>query len=211
MREFWIWSKLIYFRNLGWIGGTRRIHHSPYVYETTRYCTCSTQSLRQCYRTGVVASRPSWPWGRLRRLHHQRMYGGIIFVFGLWGYIIDLPLIVTALLIDRSWCIRNCVGFFLLFAPNPNSINYTLFDLVTRQVLFTRSVIWNPCDLVTCLQAVSMQYHQEGPEYISPSSEWTNYTLDLWSSNNTFGVSNSTFVVTLLGCDVWHHQSTPPV
>jgi hypothetical protein len=46
-------------------------------------------------------------------------------------------------------------------------INYTLFKLVTWQVLFTRPVIWHPCDLVTCLQAVSMQYHREGPEYTS--------------------------------------------
>jgi hypothetical protein len=57
-------------------------------------------------------------------------------------------------------------------------INYTLFDLVTKQVLYTRSTICHPCDLVTCLQVVSMQYHREGLEYISPSLGWTNSTLD---------------------------------
>jgi hypothetical protein len=91
------------------------------------------------------------------------------------------------------------------------SISYTFFDLVTWQVIFTCSVIWNPGDLVTCLQAVSMQYHREGPEYISPSSGWTNPTLDPWSSTNTFGVPKSTFIVTLLRCDIWYHQSTLPV
>jgi hypothetical protein len=87
-------------------------------------------------------------------------------------------------------------------------INYTLFDLVTWQVLFICSMTWHPCDLVTCLQAVSMQYQLEGPEYISPSSGWTNSTLDPWSTTNTFSVPNSNFIVTLLWCDVWYHQST---
>jgi hypothetical protein len=87
-------------------------------------------------------------------------------------------------------------------------INYTLFDLVTWQVLFTRSVIWHPCDLVTCLQVALIQYYREGPEYKSSSSGWKNPTLDPWSSTNTFGVSKSTFIVTLLRCDIWYHQST---
>jgi hypothetical protein len=60
-------------------------------------------------------------------------------------------------------------------------INYTLFYLISWQVLFTCSVIWHPCDLVTFLQAVSMQYHWEGSEYISLSLGWTNPTLDPWS------------------------------
>ena len=90
-------------------------------------------------------------------------------------------------------------------------INHTLVRSRYRQVLFTRSVIWHPCDLVTCLQAVSMWYHREGPEYISPSFGWTNPTLDPWASTNTFGVPNATFIVTLLRCDVWCHQSTLPV
>ena len=80
-----------------------------------------------------------------------------------------------------------------------------------RQVLFTRSAIWHSCDLVTCLQAMAMSYHREGPEYISPSSGWTNPTLDPWSSTNTFRVPKSTFIVTLSRCDVWCHQSTLPV
>ena len=80
-----------------------------------------------------------------------------------------------------------------------------------RQVLFTRSMIWHSYDLVTCLQAVSMWYHREGPEYISPSSGWINPTLDPWASTNTFIVPKSTFIVILLRSDVWCHQSTLPV
>jgi len=72
-------------------------------------------------------------------------------------------------------------------------------------------MIWHSCDLVTCLQAVSMWYHREGPEYISPSSGWINPTLDPWASTNTFIVPKSTFIVILLRSDVWCHQSTLPV
>jgi hypothetical protein len=37
-----------------------------------------------------VASRSSWPWGRLRWLHHQRLCGGVIPAIGLRGYVTDL-------------------------------------------------------------------------------------------------------------------------
>jgi hypothetical protein len=96
----------------------------------------------------------------------------------------------------------------LLVRDSIIGINYTLFDLITWQVLFTHSVIWHPFDLVTCLQAVSMQYHREGLEYISSSSGWKNSSLDPRSSTNTFGVPKSTFIVTLLWSGVWYHQST---
>jgi hypothetical protein len=41
---FQIRSKLIYFRNLGRDPRSGRSHCSPYVYESMRCCTCSTQS-----------------------------------------------------------------------------------------------------------------------------------------------------------------------
>jgi hypothetical protein len=85
-----------------------------------------------------------------------------------------------------------------------------LFRSCSRQALFTRSVIRHSCDLVTCLQAMSMQYHQEGPEDIFPSSGWTNPTLDPFSTN-TFRVPKSKFIINLLWCDIWYHQSTLPV
>jgi hypothetical protein len=45
-------------------------------------------------------------------------------VFDLQGYVTESLLIVTTLLLDRSWAIRGSVGnkFFLLFAPNPNKV-----------------------------------------------------------------------------------------
>jgi hypothetical protein len=56
------------------------------------------------------------------QLHHQRLCGGIIPVFGLQGYVSEYLFTVTILLIDRSlgnsglrW------NNFLLFASNPNS------------------------------------------------------------------------------------------
>jgi hypothetical protein len=39
----------------------------------------------------------------------------------------------------------------LLVRDSIIGINYTLFDLVTWQILFNLSMIWHPCDLVTCL------------------------------------------------------------
>jgi hypothetical protein len=53
-----------------------------------------------------------------------------------------------------------------------------LVQFCSQQAPFTRYVICRSCDLVTCLQAVSMQYHRDGPEHIFPSSGWTNLTLD---------------------------------
>jgi hypothetical protein len=51
-----------------------------------------------------------------------------------------------------------------------------------------------------------------GVNVISPRglrvSGWTNPTLDPWASTNTFRVPKLTFIVTLLWCDVWYHQST---
>jgi hypothetical protein len=99
-----------------------RSHHSPYVYMYYEVCTCGTNSLCRCCRTGVVASRSSWPWGRLCRLHYQCMCGGVIPAIGLRGYITNLQLIVTSLLLDRSCAILGCIGNkILLFVPNPNS------------------------------------------------------------------------------------------
>jgi hypothetical protein len=60
-------------------------------------------------------------WGRLRRLHHQRMCGGVIPAFGLQGYVVEHLFTVTALLIDRSSGNSGLGRFFWLFASNPNS------------------------------------------------------------------------------------------
>jgi hypothetical protein len=83
LREFQIWSKPTYFHYLGWIRKTRRIHCSPYVYETTRCYSCDTKSLRRCCRTGVVTSSSTRPRGQLCWLHHQRLCRGVIHAFDL--------------------------------------------------------------------------------------------------------------------------------
>jgi hypothetical protein len=56
------------------------------------------------------------------------------------GYISESPLIVTTLLLDRSWAIQDCVGNnFLLFAPNPNNFQLLLLKyLGTKE--FNRKV-----------------------------------------------------------------------
>jgi hypothetical protein len=120
LREFRIGSKLIYFHNLGWIRDPEGVIVHRMCTSTTRCCMCGTQLLYRCCHTGVVSSRSSWPWGWPRRLHRQHLCGSIIPVFGLQGYLTKSLLIVTALLLDRSWAIRGCVGI-LLFVPNPNS------------------------------------------------------------------------------------------
>ena len=61
------------------------------------------------------------------------------------------------------------------------------------------------------LASFPMLLHREGPESIYPSLGWTNPTLDPCVSTNTFGVPETTFMITLLRCDVWCHQSTTPV
>jgi hypothetical protein len=121
MPEFWIGSKPIYFRNLDWIRDPEGvIVHYMYT-STTRCYTCGTRSLRQYFRTSVMASRSSWPWGRLRRLHRQHLCGSVIPMFGLQGYVSKSLLIITTLLL-YTCAIRGCVGNkILLFGPNPNS------------------------------------------------------------------------------------------
>jgi hypothetical protein len=98
---------------------------------------------------------------------------------------------------DIITCLRSDHSVWTI----PSSISFSTS-------LFTHSVIMHSRDLVTCLQAVSMQYHREGPENIFPSSGWTNPTLDPWASTNTFRVPKSTFTITLLWCDDWYHEST---
>jgi hypothetical protein len=93
LQSFRIQSNAVYFRNLGWIGDSRGHSDHHTCASTRRCCSCGA---------GVVAPRSSWPWGRLRRLHHQRLCGSIIPVFGLQGYVVEHPFTVTKLLIDRS-------------------------------------------------------------------------------------------------------------
>jgi hypothetical protein len=94
---------------------------------TTRCCTCCTMSLCRCCRTSIMAPwccgvqifttlrsatssssstpvRRRNPRDRSMRVRHRS------------------PLIVTTLLLDRSWAIRGYVAnIFLLFVPNPNT------------------------------------------------------------------------------------------
>jgi hypothetical protein len=80
---------------------------------------CGTKSLR------LATSRSTRPWGRLRWLHHQRFCGSVFSVFGLQGYVTESELIVTTLLIDRSWAFGFSVAIIFLFLamiPNINVI-----------------------------------------------------------------------------------------
>jgi hypothetical protein len=78
----------------------------------------------------------------------------------------------------RKSIIEN-LGCYILLVQDP-IISYQpyLVRSRSRQALFTRSVIMHSCDLLICLQAMSMQYHRESPEYIFPSSGQTNPNLD---------------------------------
>jgi hypothetical protein len=58
---------------------------------TQRCCTCGVGSLHRYCRIGVVASRSSWHWGRLHRLHHQLLCGGVIPMSVLQGHITESP------------------------------------------------------------------------------------------------------------------------
>jgi hypothetical protein len=118
----------------------------------------------------------------------------------------NLVIVWTINVVPNSFCLAiyylSEIGSFGISIPS--SISFL-------QELITHFVIWHSCDLVSCLQAVSIQYQREGPKYIFLSSGWTNPTLDPWASTNTFRVPKLTFIVTLLRCDVWYHQSTLPV
>jgi hypothetical protein len=120
-REFRIGSKPIYFRNLDWIRDPEGVIVHHMCTSTTRCCTCNTKLLHRCCHTGIVALRSSWPWGRLRCLYRQCLCRSVIPVFDLRGYITESPLIIIALLLDRSWAIQGCIGNNFLFLPNPNS------------------------------------------------------------------------------------------
>jgi hypothetical protein len=118
LQEFWIGAKPIYFRNLGWIRDPEGVIMHITCTSTMRCYTCGTKSLRQC------VALVSWHQDlhMLHHVHHQRLCGSIIPAFGLRGYISKSPIIVIALLLDRSWAMQGCVGnIFLLFAPNPNN------------------------------------------------------------------------------------------
>jgi hypothetical protein len=109
LREFHIWSKLIYFHNLGWIEDPAVIIDHRTCTNTMRYCMCGTK---------VIASG-SIRWGRLRQLHHQRLCGSVILTFCLQRYVTE-SLIVIALLIDRSWAfwvLRSYILFYFCLDP----------------------------------------------------------------------------------------------
>jgi hypothetical protein len=137
-----------------------------------------------------------------------------IIISGIWKSMMTPTYSTMNLVI--MWTINECSQFLLsrdiitcLRSDHLVSTIPSSFSFLTS--LFTRSMIMHSRDLVTCLQAVSMQYHREGLENIFSSSGWTNPTLDPWASTNTFIVPKSTFIITLLRCDVWYHQSTLPV
>jgi hypothetical protein len=116
LRKFRIVSKPIYFSNLGLIRDPKGVIVHRMCMCTMRCCTCGTKSSHRYCCTGVVASRSTWPWGRLHWLHHQCLCRGVIPVFGLWWYITESLLIFTTLLLDRSSAIQGCVGnnFFVI-------------------------------------------------------------------------------------------------
>jgi hypothetical protein len=112
-----------YFHNLGWIGETGRSHRSSYVYEYSemqhlwRRVVAPVLSHRyrgvEIYTTLRLATSASSstpvrernPMIDLRGVHHRS------------------HIIVTTLLLDRSWAIRGCIGNnILLFAPNTNTL-----------------------------------------------------------------------------------------
>jgi hypothetical protein len=61
-------------------------HHSPYVYKY--YEVLPLVALSRCVSV-VAISWSTRPWGRLCRLHHQRLCGSIISVFSLQGYVTE--------------------------------------------------------------------------------------------------------------------------
>jgi hypothetical protein len=137
-----------------------------------------------------------------------------IIISGIWKSMMTLTYSTMNLVI--VWTINECSQFLLsrdiITCPRSDHLVSTIPSSISFPTsLFTRYVIMHSRDLVACLQALSMQYHREGPVNIFPSSGWTNPTLDLWASTNTFIVPKSTFIITLLRCDVWYHQSTLPV
>src|SRR5215213_1137678 len=75
---------------------------------------------------------------------------------------------------------------------------HTLFNLVTDK--YSLLVPWYVVsyDPIICLQANQTTFHQEGPEYIYPSSGWTNPTIDPYASTHTFRILNPTFITTHL-------------
>jgi hypothetical protein len=127
--EFRIGSKPFYFCNLGWIRDPKGVIVHRMCTSTMRRYSCGTKSLLRCFRIGVLASRTLRPCGRLRRLHHQCMCEGVIPVFVLLGYIAESPLIITALLLDRSWAIRGCIGNnFFVICTEPQHIYIRTYD-----------------------------------------------------------------------------------
>jgi hypothetical protein len=116
LREFWIWSKPIYFHNLGWIRDSK-------VVIIHRMCTIPRKVVpfeAPGHYDGVFATSSSTrPWGQL---HHQTLARERNPHIRSMRDVTDLQLIVIALLIDRSRAIQGCVhnNFFLL-ASNPNS------------------------------------------------------------------------------------------
>jgi hypothetical protein len=108
-------------------------HHSPYVYEYSEVLPFVQPG--RC--AGVVATSSSTrPCGRLRWLHHQRMCGSIIPAFGLQGYVTEVQLIVTIILIDRSWAIRDCVGNNFFVSIEPQHQQRFLSDLCRFSLCF---------------------------------------------------------------------------
>lgn len=118
----------------------------------------------------------------------------------------ELVIAWTINVVTNSFClaifylseIRSSVSTIPSSISLPTSTLYSFRDM---------TFLWPSHVLASDINVI----HREGPEYISPSSGWTNPTLDPRASTNTFQVPNDTFIITLLRCDVWWNQSTLPV
>ena len=92
-------------------------------------------------------------------------------------------------------------------------IGITLYLVQPRlltSTLYSYRGMWSLMNSFICLQDIWTTFHREGPEYIYPSSGWTNPTVDPYASTHTFRILNPTFITTHLRSGVWCNQSTFP-
>jgi hypothetical protein len=108
--------KPIYFCNIGFIGETGISHHSPFVYKYSEVLHlwhwvvapvlshhCHGMKIYMTLRSATSTSSSTHVWGHNPRDRSTRVHPGS-------------TIIVTTLLLDRSWAIQGCVGnnFFVI-------------------------------------------------------------------------------------------------
>ena len=116
--------------------------------------------------------------------------------------------------IDRLNHKHRTQSFFLVTSYLPemwSSLSPYLVQSRYRQALFSRSRDIASSWPSHVFANVPMLSHREGPKNVYPSLGWVNPTLDPCASTNTFAIPETTFIITLLRCDVWCHQSTTTV